>query len=242
MAPRLRIILLSSALVLVSASLPKLEPAALAAGLDARGEADALEATTFYKQGRYDEAAKIFAKLSVQYPEMLIFERNVGACFYYLKKPEPALSNLRNYLNHKSEIEPDDKVVVDRWMDEMEKLRAEGAAAAPVAAPLAGPAVPAAAPIAADAVSASAVSPAAPAPALAGAVLPAEATQQPVGVDLAAYSPGKSDPIAHPYYKTWWFWTGAVAVVAGGAVAAVLGHKTDSNVPGSPLGNHGVFQ
>jgi hypothetical protein len=98
-------------------------------GMDARGEAQAKEALTLYKQGLYEEAAKIFARLSVEYPEMPVFERNLGACFYYLRKPEPAISNLRNYLLRKQDIAPDDKQVVERWIAEMERLRDQESAA-----------------------------------------------------------------------------------------------------------------
>jgi hypothetical protein len=128
MAPRLKLVWLVVALAAVAANLPRLESAALAAGLDSSGEATAKEASGLYRQGLYEEAAKLFAKLVVDYPDMLIFERSLGACFYYLRKPEPALSNLRNYLVHRKDIPADDKAVVDRWIDEMEKLRAQNAA------------------------------------------------------------------------------------------------------------------
>jgi len=135
MASRLKLVWLVVALLAVAANLPRLEPVALAAGLDSSGEATAKEASGLYRQGLYEDAAKLFAKLVVDYPDMLIFERSLGACFYYLRKPEPALSNLRNYLMHRKDIPADDKVVVDRWIDEMEKLRAQNAAV-PVAPPL----------------------------------------------------------------------------------------------------------
>jgi hypothetical protein len=60
---------------------------------------------------------------------MLVFERNLGACFYYLRKPEPAISNLRHYLLRKKDIAPDDKQVVERWIAEMERLREQESAA-----------------------------------------------------------------------------------------------------------------
>ena len=134
MAPRLKLFWLVVALSAVAANLPRLESVALAAGLDAKGEATAKEASGLYRQGLYEDAAKLFAKLVVDYPDMLIFERSLGACFYYLHKPEPALSNLRNYLVHRKDIPADDKAVVDRWIDEMEKLRAHNAAV-PVVSP-----------------------------------------------------------------------------------------------------------
>ena len=135
MAPRLKLVWLVVALSAVAANLPRLESAALAAGLDSSGEATAKEASGLYRQGLYEDAAKLFAKLVVDYPDMLIFERSLGACFYYLRKPEPALSNLRNYLVHRKDIPADDKAVVDRWIDEMEKLRAQTAMAAAVPVP-----------------------------------------------------------------------------------------------------------
>jgi hypothetical protein len=140
MAPRLRLVWLVLVVSTAAANLPRLESAALAAGLDLKGEATAKEASGLYRQGLYEDAAKLFAKLTVDYPDMPIFERSLGACFYYLHKPEPALSNLRNYLVHRQDIPADDKAVVDRWIDEMEKLRAQTRATAMPAA--SGPAIP----------------------------------------------------------------------------------------------------
>jgi hypothetical protein len=130
---------LVATIALVGVSLTYSQRSALAQGadMDAKGEAEAKEALRLYKQGLYEDAAKVFAKLSVDYPNMLIFERNVGACFYYLRKPEPAISNLRQYLSRKKDIAQDDKEVVERWIAEMEKLREQEATAKlpPPAAP-----------------------------------------------------------------------------------------------------------
>ncbi len=135
-----RVVLVVTVLAAVGANLPQFHSTALAAGLDQKGEADAKQATRLYKQGQYEEAAQIFSRLSVDYPDMEIFDRNLGACFYHLRKPEPALSNLRRYLGRRKDIAPDDKAVVDRWIDEMEQLRAQNAAAsAPPAPPPACP-------------------------------------------------------------------------------------------------------
>jgi hypothetical protein len=218
----------------VGASLPQLQQSVLAAGLDQKGKADAKEATRLYKQGQYQEAAEIFARLSVDYPDMEIFERNLGACFYYLRKPEPALSNLRHYLSRRKDIAPDDKAAVDRWIDEMEKLRAQNAAASAPPAP--APAEPVAPPpAAAEAPTVTAppsVAPAPPpkaeepAPAIPAAapippaLAPSEAPK-PAGVDLTSTpTPSDSSEAGRPFYKTWWFWTSA-AVVVGGAVTAI---------------------
>jgi hypothetical protein len=234
MARRIALFVVVTLLAAVAANLP--QQSALAAGLDQKGKADAKQATRLYKQGQYQEAAEIFARLSVDYPDMEIFERNLGACFYYLRKPEPALSNLRHYLSRRKDIAPDDKAVVDRWIDEMEKLRAQNAAAsAPPAAPPA-PAEPVAPPAAAaeaPPVTAPPVAPAPPpkaeepAPAIpaAASIPPAPApseARQPAGVDLTSTpAPSDASEPGTPFYKTWWFWTSTAVVVVGGAVTAI---------------------
>jgi formylglycine-generating enzyme required for sulfatase activity len=134
------------AIVAVGTSLPPLQPTVLAAGLDANSKATLKEATRLYKQGQYEEAAKLLTELAVDHPEMTNLQRNLGACYYYMRRPEPALSNLRDYLAHKkNDITADDKQEVERWIDEMEKQRAQNAAV-PVAPPLASPAAPASQP------------------------------------------------------------------------------------------------
>ena len=226
MARRLGLLLLFIAFAVAVANVPQLAGRAFAAGLDAKGKADAKEATQLYKQGLYEEAAQIFARLSVDYPDMQIFERNVGACFYYLRKPEPALSNLRNYLNHNKDIGPDDKTVVDRWIDEMEKLRAQNAATgALVGQPRTKT----------SEVSQSGQS-AVPSSA---APVPTEMANQPAGVDLAAGS--AASETGKPIYKTWWFWTGAAAVVAAGTVTAILlARRSSDPCDGASLACMGV--
>jgi hypothetical protein len=57
-----------------------------------------------------------------------------------MRRPEPALSNLRDYLAHKkNDITADDKQEVERWIDEMEKLRVQNAAVPVAPAHLDGP-------------------------------------------------------------------------------------------------------
>jgi hypothetical protein len=235
MATRLRQFICIATLVAVGGNLP--QRTAEAAGLDKKGTTEAKEASQLYKQGHYEEAAQIFARLSVNYPDMEIFERNLGACFYYLHKPEPALSNLRRYLGRKKDIAPDDKAVVDRWIDEMEKLSAQNAAASsqPVVPPLAEPAAPAPAPEPSP-VPPPPAEPAAPAPAAEPSPVPPpqpelQAVPVPPPAPADDAKPARSDltgPVADPprtdkpFYKTWWFWTGAAAIVVAGTVTAFL--------------------
>jgi tetratricopeptide (TPR) repeat protein len=63
-------------------------------------------------------------------------------------------------------------------------------------------------------------------------------------VDLTATSIRTEEPNRKPVLKTWWFWTGVGAVVAAGAVTAIVlsTSHTRSNVPSVPLGTRSVFQ
>lgn len=103
-----------------------------AASLDKKSTAEAKKATQLYKQGSYDEAAALFLQLSLDNPGMPVFVRNLGACYYYLRRPEPALSNLREYLHKKKDIESQDRQEVEKWIAEMEELRRGGVGAKPV--------------------------------------------------------------------------------------------------------------
>ena len=249
MARRIVLFLVIITLASVGANLSQLQQTALAAGLDQKGRADAKEATRLFKQGQYEEASQIFARLSVDYPDMEIFERNLGACFYYLGKPEPALSNLRRYLGRRKDIAPDDKAVVDRWIDEMEKLRAQNAAASappapPPPAPVVAPIVTAPPPVApAPPPKADEPAPAIPAatsipPAI--APTPSEAPK-PAGVDLTSTAtPSDSTEAGRPFWKTWWFWTGAVVVVGGAVTAIVLTTRSSDPCSGASMACLGV--
>jgi tetratricopeptide (TPR) repeat protein len=214
-------------------SLPVHEGRALAAGLTAKDTAEAKEARQLYKAGQYEAAAEIFLRLSGKYPDMLVLTRNLGACYYYLHRPEPALSNLREYLQREENITAEDRREVEAWIVEMEKLRSQTAAApktpsAVVPAP--PPPVVAPSPVAAP-------SPA-PTNAPAAAALPTPPVVEPVpGPPPLLGDSGKSavgegaldlrqkpaEQAAAPESGSrWWLWTGIGAVVVGGIVTAVL--------------------
>jgi hypothetical protein len=139
----LRGILLGICVAVFAATLPLAATPAAAAEMDKIAKADAKTAMRLYKEGNYEDAAKIFLKLSVAYPDMVVFVRNLGACYYYMRRYEPALSNLRDYEHRKKDIAPDDRAEIAGWIGEMERIRDQAAAAA---APAASPA-PAAAPV-----------------------------------------------------------------------------------------------
>jgi hypothetical protein len=106
----------------------------MAAALTAKDNARAKQARQLFKEGQYEDAAKIFSSLSIEYPDKLVFTRNLGACYYYLRRPEPALSNLREYLRRSQDVAADDRAEVEGWMVEMERLRDRPAATAGTAA------------------------------------------------------------------------------------------------------------
>lgn len=201
-----------TSMLAVGMCLPDVAGPAIAEETTSGYEADATEATRLYKQGRYEEAAAIFVKLSVDYPDMLVFERNLGACYYYLRKPEPAISNLRSYLGKKKEIEPEDKARIDGWIAEMEEVQkemeevqkqhaaAEAARAAQAAVQVSGP--------------------------------------LDVGTVATAMPVADTTPVAtRPLYTRWWFWTAVGALTAGSVTAFLLASQpaARSRCPGGGI-------
>ena len=142
--PSTRALVLGLCFVVLTAAVPLTSSPVEAAEMDKKGRSDAKTAMRFYKQGNYEDAAKVFLRLSIDYPDMLVFVRNLGACYYYMRRYEPALSNLRDYEHRKKDIAPDDRAEIAGWIGEMERLRDQAAAAAAVPPP--APAVPTAPP------------------------------------------------------------------------------------------------
>ena len=176
MARSLRVLLLLC-LADFAATLPVATPAA-AAEMDKNARADAKTAMRLYKEGNYEDAAKIFVKLSVAYPDMLVFVRNLGACYYYLRRYEPALSNLRDYEHRKKDMAADDRAEVAGWIGEMERLHDQSAAAAAAPPATTAPvAVPVPVPVAPPPTPTPSTEPAATAPT---PPAPAQPSQQPV--------------------------------------------------------------
>jgi hypothetical protein len=221
-------------------------PDAAAAGLDKQSTANAKKATQLYKTGSYEEAATIFLQLSIDNPGMPVFVRNLGACYYYLRRPDPAVSNLREYMHKKKDISPEDRAEVEGWISEMTLLRERGSNAAPApasvpAAPPAAAAAPAHAPSPPAEAAAAAYAPSPPAAAAAPAYAPLPAATPaiaplydssgappPAPAAAPATSPGMSAPYARaqvpPPTESGSGRTVAAVVVGGvGVVALVAG-------------------
>jgi hypothetical protein len=204
MARSLRVLLIFVATVGSVSTLPPVVPSAGAAELDRKGKSDAKMAMRLYKEGNYDDAAKIFSRLSVAYPDMLVFVRNLGACYYYLRRWEPAISNLRDYEHRKKDIPPDDRAEIAGWIGEMERLR--DLSMTPAAAP--APGAPSGPPTAATGPGIPA-----PTPTAGGAPgSPAAAAPIPPGPPVGASEPG--GPAASPSAAI------PVPTPSGGAAAA----------------------
>ncbi len=145
-----------------------------------------------------------------------VFLFNIAQCERKLGHNQDAIDFYKSYLRRRPDAP--NREEVDRRVEELEKLIVEQKTTAtpvepsppqtvttPVPVPVAGPGTP-----------------------------PPPATPpQPEALDLTSQAP---EPAATstPIYKTWWFWTGAGAVVAGGIVTAVLlttGKKTSNFCP-----------
>lgn len=98
---------------------------AQAGGLDPKESEEFRQARQLYKSGNYQAAADIFSRLGAAHPDMPHFTRNAGAAYYYLKQPDPALSNLREYLRVRKKLTAEDREEVEKWIAEMEQLRAQ---------------------------------------------------------------------------------------------------------------------
>jgi hypothetical protein len=237
MARSLRIILLGVLVSTFTSSLPVLSTPTLAAEMDKKGKSDAKEAMRFYKEGNYEDAAKLFVRLSISYPDMLVFVRNLGACYYYLRRYEPALSNLRDYLHRKTDIAADDRAEVSGWIGEMERLRDQGATAAAPPAPASAP-VPAPAPVP---VPSAPAAPPAPAPAPIAAPAPAPAAPEaPVAAPPAQggqYPPSNQYP-PQPAYPPQGQYAPQPAYPPQGQYAPQPAYPPQGQYPSQPQGQY----
>ena len=198
-------------------SVPLSTEPAFAAALNAKDNSQARQARQLYKEGHYEDAAKILSRLSLDHPDKLVFTRNLGACYYYLRRPEPALSNLREYLQRSQNITPEDRREVEGWIAEMERLRSQSAPASTTV------------PVAPSAIATPAASESAPAPQVEKRTLlpsppPTAAVPSPVETTTALSVPAERESAANdrPLYKKWWLWTGIGAALVAGTVTAIL--------------------
>jgi tetratricopeptide (TPR) repeat protein len=181
--------------------------ALLVAG-QARGQEDDPEVTarTYFAAGKYQEALDIFAKLYAHtlHPTYL---RNIGRCYQNMGRPDEAITAFREYLRKAGTLDPNQQAEIDRYIAEMEALKAqrEAKTAAGPAPPAPAPAPSTAAPITLDHLEPT----------------PRAAPTPSVEASLRASPAAPVEP-ASPFYKRWWFWTAVGAAVAGGVAVALV--------------------
>lgn len=204
------------------------------------------EGTLAYNLGHFAEAVEHYEKAYKLVPDPS-FLFNIAQSYRLDGKPEKALVMYRAFLREARPDEPNRKIA-EKHADEI-KNKLEAVKAAPAAAPAAGPA-PASAASPAVAVLQPSSAPPAPQPPppppqpppTPPAVQPSPLavsppTQPPLAPRAEAISvaaeksapdltqtraPVSQEEVGSPFYKTWWFWTGTAAVVAGGIVTALL--------------------
>jgi hypothetical protein len=124
-----------TAIVLASMALPASQGTVRGAEWEAQDQARFDMANRQYASGRYAEAAEAFTELAREHPELPSLQRKLGVCYYYLRRPDEALGHLRQYLvMQQGFVAAEDREDVERWIGELESLRAR-----PETAPKAAP-------------------------------------------------------------------------------------------------------
>jgi hypothetical protein len=158
-----------------------------------------VKAREAFAEGRYQEAAELFAKLYAEkrHPTYL---RNIGRCYQNLKDPDKAINAFRDYLREGKDISFSEKTEVEGYVAEMESLKKKQEEPRSLPPPPPPPMVlipPAAPPVQASQESTSAV---------------LSLTEQPAPVAPEA---------SEPFYKRGWFWGVVGVAVAAGVVGGL---------------------
>ena len=185
------------------------------------GEKDprAVQAQKDCLSGKTDSGVALLAELYAENHNPN-FIYNQARCYEQAARPEDALNRFREYLRVAKNLPASERADVEKHMEECRALAAEQEHAREVKAaaiPLTPPAAVAA-----------------PAPSLLPEAARPEAVQSAAGLELTAPpQPTESTPI----YGKWWFWTGIVAVVAGGVTAYFLAthHSTETYCSGASI-------
>jgi tetratricopeptide (TPR) repeat protein len=162
--------------------------------LEDEARAHTKSATAAFNLGHYEEAVAEYeaAYRAVPDPALLF---NIGQAHRLGGNAEKAVIAYNSYLR----TAPADAPNRDQVEKHIEQLEAISWTPGPAPKPASGPGTPT------KDLAPKAEPPGAPA------------------IDLSASVPPEADPTARtPIYKTWWFWTGAGAVVVGGVTTAIL--------------------
>ena len=149
------------------------------------------------------------------------FIYNQGRCFEQNGQKEQAIPRFEEYLRKEKNLSSEDAEAV--------RKRIEGLQAAVDHRGKPGPVEPVAVP------APTLVQPPSTPPAIPPTAAPAN---PPEALGIVQTAPTPDLPASTPVYKTWWFWTGIGAVVAGGIVTTVV--LSSKSAPKSPSCTPGV--
>jgi tetratricopeptide (TPR) repeat protein len=200
-------------------------PPAAAGNATKASKARELAARKAFGAGDWARALELYSDL---YAETLhpIYLRNIARCHQRLKNPQKAIDLFQEYVA-KYKPEAEERTEIDGFIKEMEQLRQQQAIEAAPAKPAAVTAETAPPLTAATETAAASARP-----------LPAHAPVPAAGtgaLNLAEVH----QPAPAPVYTRWWFWTGVGAVVAAGAVTAVVLGRNDTLKQVCPVGATG---
>jgi tetratricopeptide (TPR) repeat protein len=237
----------SRRLVLAVALLIALAPAVRQAS--AAGDRREVEARTLFFKGEYQRALDLYAAIYADSSHPVLL-RNIGRCHQKLQQPDKAIEAFRGYLRLNDKAKPTDRDEVAGYIREMEALKAkqeqeQERAAAATAAGRPPPKSTEAKPPVSPARSGGSEQASLSSGSLALRQEEAREPASPAGADLAARPPGGGEDRGgtgasdqpRALTRQWWFWAGiGAAVVAGVAVALIVGRQDGTGDPPCPGG------
>lgn len=188
-------------------------------------------AKRLFEVREYSKALEEYKAAYIAKPDPA-FLFNIGQCHRKLGQNEQALDFFQQFLKKTSVDDPNRAQVEARIAD----IQAEEQAR-PAQVPKAQPEPP---PLPSTVAPAPLTVPSTPPPA---AAAPVSVPLPVAGTDLSFVVQATPAAQAKPIYGTWWFWTGAGAVVIAGAAttAYLLSSKGGTSIPSTPMGNRPVF-
>ena len=212
-------------------------------------------AQRLFQVEEYRKAIEEFKAAHIEEPDPA-FLYNIADCHRRLGENKEALSFYRRFLALSPPNAPS-RAVAERRIAELEAAPGQTAPApkpAPAPVHVAPAPKPAPAPTPVERVpppspaTAATTPPPAPRPPLPPAPPPAAPETTPVATAIANPAPeaagpgGRGAEPSAPFYKRGWFYGVLAAVVIGGAAGAwALSSSGGNDIPGTPLGNQGVF-
>jgi hypothetical protein len=191
-----------------------------------------------YSEQKYEQAADILLKLTEACPCVGRLELWLGKSFYKARKPGPAVSGLKSFLDCDPQIEESTKTEVLMMIGEMEELaKAErDKDATPKTATGSGPNPAPEPPPSSEPhpESADGSSPELNSRQATASTAPVELKPEPLQIStgniaptapLGGLEPSPPEPSQGqppPFYKRWWFWTAVGSAVVAGTTTAFL--------------------